>query len=57
MTAFETEILRPTRFARRLGVETIVVIRAMHARTVPTVKMDDGTLGIPASALASFPTA
>lgn len=51
------EILRPTQFARRLGVETIVIIRAMHARTVPIVKMEDGTFGIPASALTSFPTA
>lgn len=48
------EILLPSQFARRLGVETIVVVRAMHERTVPMVKLDDGTFGIPASALASF---
>lgn len=52
--AVDEEILRPTQFARRLGVETIVVIRAMHERRVPKVKLDDGTFGIHASALTSF---
>lgn len=48
------EILLPTEFARRLDVDTIVVVRAMHERRVPKVRLDDGTFGIPASALASF---
>ena len=48
------EILRPSEFARRLGVATLVVVRAMHDRKVPLVKLDDGTFGIPESALATF---
>ena len=52
--AVDDEILRPTEFARRLGVDTIVVVRAMHERRVPRVKLDDGTFGIPAAALATF---
>ena len=54
MALNDDEVLRPTEFARRLGVRTIVVLRAMHARQVPRVLLPDGTLGIPASALASF---
>lgn len=50
----EEEILRPSEFARRLGVETVVVVRAMYDRRVPRVELDDGTLGIPASALVGF---
>lgn len=54
MAVSDGEILRPTEFARRLGVRTIVVLRAMHDRRVPRVKLPDGTLGIPSSAVESF---
>jgi hypothetical protein len=33
-----------------------VVIKAMYERTIPRVRLDDGTLGIPADALESFAT-
>lgn len=49
----QPEILRPTEAARRLGVKTRVVIRAMYERRVPRVRLDDGTLGIPADSLDS----
>ncbi len=48
------EILRPTEAAERLGVPTRVVIKAMYDRKVPRVHLDDGTLGVPADALADF---
>lgn len=48
------EVLRPTQFAQRLGVETIVVVRAMHRGDVPRIRMSDGSFGIPASALDTF---
>lgn len=50
----DTEVLLPAEAARRLGVETRVVVRAMYERTLPRVRLDDGTLGIPADALATF---
>jgi hypothetical protein len=56
MAVNDDEVLRPAEFARRLGVRTIVVLRAMHAQQVPRVELPDGTLGIPESALASFST-
>ena len=48
------EILRPAAAARRLGVRTLVIIQAMHEKKLPMVRLDDGTLGIPADALDGF---
>ena len=45
------EVLRPTEAAQRLGVRTRVVIAAMYEQRVPRIRLDDGTLGIPADAL------
>ena len=49
-----SEILRPTEAAERLGVRTLVVIQAMYDKRLPRVRLDDGTLGIPADALDAF---
>lgn len=49
-----TEILRPAEAARRVGVKTRVIIQAMYEKRLPRVRLDDGTLGIPAEALESF---
>ena len=48
------EILLPAEAARRLGVATLVIIEAMYEQKIPRVKLSDGTLGIPATALKSF---
>lgn len=48
------EILRPAEAARRLGIPTIEIVRAMYERRIPRVRLEDGTLGIPADALADF---
>lgn len=50
----EPEVLLPAEAARRLGVPTRVVVQAMYERTIPRVRLDDGTLGIPADALDTF---
>ena len=50
----ESEILRPAEAARRLGIPTIEIVRAMYERRIPRVRLEDGTLGIPADALADF---
>ena len=50
----DQEILRPAEAARRLGVRTRVIIEAMYEKTVPRVRLQDGTLGIPADALKDF---
>lgn len=50
----ESDLLRPAEAARRLGVRTRVVIRAMYERTLPCRYLPDGTLGIPADALDDF---
>lgn len=50
----ESEILRPAEAARRLGVRTRVIIQAMYERQLPRVRLEDGTLGIPADALKDF---
>jgi hypothetical protein len=49
-----TEVLRPAEAARRLGVPTRVVVQAMYEKTLPRVRLDDGTLGIPSDALQHF---
>ena len=48
------EVLLPAEAAQRLGVATRVVVQAMYERRLPRVKLEDGTLGIPAEALAAF---
>jgi hypothetical protein len=50
----ESEVLLPAEAAERLGVPTRVIIKAMHDRQIPRVKLPDGTLGIPADALDTF---
>lgn len=50
----EQEVLLPAEAARRLGVPTGVVVQAMYEKRLPRVKLEDGTLGIPADALDSF---
>ena len=50
----DPEVLRPAEAARRLGVPTRVIIKAMYEKTLPRVRLDDGTLGIPSDALADF---
>jgi len=50
----DQEVLLPAEAARRLGVATRVVVQAMHEKKLPRVKLEDGTLGIPADALESF---
>ena len=49
----DAEVLLPAEAARRLGVPTRVIVRAMYERKLPRVKLEDGTLGIPADALDS----
>ena len=44
-------VLRPTEAAIRLGVPTRVVIQAMYEGRLPRVRLEDGTLGIPADAI------
>jgi hypothetical protein len=51
----ESEILRPAEAARRLGVPTRVVIQAMYEKQLPRIRLSDGTLGIPADSLDTFP--
>jgi hypothetical protein len=50
----EQDVLLPAEAARRLGVPTRVVVQAMYEKRLPRVKLEDGTLGIPAEALDSF---
>ena len=50
----DNDVLRPAEAARRLGVPTRVVVQAMYEKRLPRVKLEDGTLGIPADALDTF---
>jgi hypothetical protein len=50
----EAETLRPAEAARRLGVRTRIIIKAMYEKRLPRVRLPDGTLGIPADALDGF---
>ncbi len=50
----EGEVLLPAEAARRLGVRTRVIIKAMYERKLPRIRLPDGTLGIPANALDAF---
>jgi hypothetical protein len=50
----EAKVLLPAEAARRLGVPTRVVVQAMYEKKLPRVKLEDGTLGVPAEALETF---
>ncbi len=50
----DNDVLLPAEAARRLGVPTRVVVQAMYEQRLPRVKLEDGTLGIPADALDAF---
>ena len=50
----ENEVLLPAEAAQRLGVATRIIVQAMYEKRLPRVKLEDGTLGIPADALDSF---
>jgi hypothetical protein len=50
----ETEVLLPAEAAQRLGVTTRVIVQAMYEKKLPRVKLQDGTLGVPADALDTF---
>ena len=50
----DNDVLLPAEAARRLGVPTRVVVHAMYEKRLPRVKLEDGTLGIPADALDTF---
>ena len=50
----DNDVLLPAEAARRLGVPTRIVVQAMYEKRLPRVKLEDGTLGIPANALDSF---
>lgn len=50
----DLEIFLPAEAARRLGIPTIEIVRAMYERRIPRVRLEDGTLAIPADALADF---
>jgi hypothetical protein len=50
----DPEVLLPAEAARRLGIPTRVIVRAMHEKTLPRVRLADGTLGVPADALDDF---
>ncbi len=50
----DDKLLRPSEAADRLGVRTLVIVEAMHDRRLPRVRLADGTLGIPESALETF---
>jgi hypothetical protein len=48
------EILLPAEAARRLGVPTRLIIEAMYEKRLPRVRLEDGTLGVPADSLDDF---
>jgi hypothetical protein len=50
----EADVLLPAEAARRLGVATRIIVQAMYEKKLPRVKLEDGTLGVPAEALDSF---
>ena len=50
----EAEVLLPAEAARRVGVATRVIVQAMYEKKLPRVKLEDGTLGVPADALDAF---
>jgi hypothetical protein len=49
-----SEVLLPAEAAQRLGVPTRVILEAMYEKRLPRIKLDDGTLGVPADSLDTF---
>jgi hypothetical protein len=49
-----SEILLPAEAAQRLGIPTRLIIGAMYEKKLPRVRLEDGTLGVPADALDDF---
>lgn len=50
----ESEVLLPAEAAGRVGVPTRVIVQAMYEKRLPRVRLEDGTLGVPADALETF---
>jgi len=50
----DSEVLLPAEAARRLGVPTRLIVQAMYEQKLPRVRLEDGTLGVPADALDDF---
>ena len=50
----DAEVLLPAEAARRIGVPTRVIIQAMYEKKLPRVRLEDGTLGVPADAVDAF---
>lgn len=50
----DSEVLLPAEAARRLGVPTRLIIKAMYEKKLPRVRLADGTLGVPAESLDGF---
>ena len=50
----DPDVLLPAEAARRLGVPTRLIVQAMYEKKLPRVRLDDGTLGVPANALDDF---
>lgn len=48
------EVLRPSAAAEHLGLPTRDVVRLMYERRVPRIRLPDGTLGVPVSALENL---
>ena len=53
----DSKLLRPSEAAERLGVRTVVIVEAMYEKRLPRVRLTDGTLGVPESALETFDVA
>lgn len=51
----DPDVLLPAEAARRLGVPTRLIVQAMYEKKLPRVRLEDGTLGVPADALDDFP--
>ena len=50
----DPDVLLPAEAARRLGVPTRLIVQAMYEKKLPRVRLEDGTLGVPADALDDF---
>jgi len=50
----DPDVLLPAEAARRLSVPTRLIVQAMYEKKLPRVRLDDGTLGVPANALDDF---
>lgn len=50
----DPDVLLPADAARRLGVPTRLIVKAMYEKKLPRVRLEDGTLGVPVDALDDF---